>query len=244
MPPFVPGSVPGINWVCPRDKSGFAGLPWCKIRRKPGFVPGFHRVCPRDKPGEIPGTNPPRLSIPGCLSRARSVLDTGVERRGAGRGRSRHRRAPFSPPSLGGGERGGNHPQCQTRPSPYPPPSSARIKCPKIRAFDGSGKGVVPRPTGQKKLCLCAFFLPERSGFGAPEPGLCFFLFSLSLSLDPCFPARQGTFRIFCKILSVSWPALIRSGPGKPNQRKVSSWTFRRGIPEQKFNMWISCLFS
>ena len=28
----------------------------------------------------------------------------------------------------------------------------------------------------------------------------------------------------------------LRSGPGKPNQRKVSSWTFRRGIPEQKFN--------
>ena len=30
---------------------------------------------------------------------------------------------------------------------------------------------------------------------------------------------------------------LIRSGPGKPNQRKVSSRTFRRGIPEQKFNV-------
>ena len=58
MPPFVPGIVPGTNWVCPRDKPGFAGLPLCKIRRKPGFVPGFHRVCPRDKPGEIPGTNP------------------------------------------------------------------------------------------------------------------------------------------------------------------------------------------
>ena len=58
MPPFVPEIVPGTNWVCPRDKPGFAGLPLCKVRRKPGFVPGFHRVCPRDKPGEIPGTNP------------------------------------------------------------------------------------------------------------------------------------------------------------------------------------------
>ena len=29
----------------------------------------------------------------------------------------------------------------------------------------------------------------------------------------------------------------IRSGPGKPNQRKVSSRTFRGGIPEQKFNV-------
>ena len=35
----------------------------------------------------------------------------------------------------------------------------------------------------------------------------------------------------------------IRSGPGKPNQRKVSSWTFRRGIPEQKFDMWIVLVF-
>ena len=58
VPPFVPGIVPGTNWVCPRDKPGFAVLPLCKIRRKPGFVPGFHRVCPKDKPGEIPGTNP------------------------------------------------------------------------------------------------------------------------------------------------------------------------------------------
>ena len=35
--------------------------------------------------------------------------------------------------------------------------------------------------------------------------------------------------------------ARIRSGPGKPNQRKVSSWTFRRGIPEQKFNVNRAC---
>ena len=35
--------------------------------------------------------------------------------------------------------------------------------------------------------------------------------------------------------------APIRSGPGKPNQRKVSSWTFRRGIPEQKFNVNRAC---
>ena len=33
----------------------------------------------------------------------------------------------------------------------------------------------------------------------------------------------------------------LRSGPGKPNQRKVSSWTFRRGIPEQKFNVNRAC---
>ena len=33
----------------------------------------------------------------------------------------------------------------------------------------------------------------------------------------------------------------IRSGPVKPNQRKVSSWTFRRGIPEQKFNVNRAC---
>ena len=33
----------------------------------------------------------------------------------------------------------------------------------------------------------------------------------------------------------------FRSGPGKPNQRKVSSWTFHRGIPEQKFNVNRAC---
>ena len=33
----------------------------------------------------------------------------------------------------------------------------------------------------------------------------------------------------------------FRSGPGKPNQRKVSSWTLHRGIPEQKFNVNRAC---
>ena len=35
----------------------------------------------------------------------------------------------------------------------------------------------------------------------------------------------------------------LRSGPGKPNQRKVSSWTFRRDIPEQKFNVSFVLVF-
>ena len=35
----------------------------------------------------------------------------------------------------------------------------------------------------------------------------------------------------------------LRSHPGKPNQRKASSWTFCRGIPEQKFDMWIALVF-
>ena len=39
VPPFVPGIVPGTNWVCPWNKPGEIGLPLCKIRRKPGFVP-------------------------------------------------------------------------------------------------------------------------------------------------------------------------------------------------------------
>ena len=39
-------------------------------------------------------------------------------------------------------------------------------------------------------------------------------------------------------------PKMVRSGPGKPNQRKVSSWTFRRGIPEQKFNVNRACFLS
>ena len=34
---------------------------------------------------------------------------------------------------------------------------------------------------------------------------------------------------------------ILRSGPGKTNQRKVSSSTFRRGIPELKFNVNRAC---
>ena len=35
---------------------------------------------------------------------------------------------------------------------------------------------------------------------------------------------------------------LLRSGPGKPNQRKAGSWTFSGGIPaEQKFNVNRAC---
>ena len=37
--------------------------------------------------------------------------------------------------------------------------------------------------------------------------------------------------------------AFLGSGPGKPNQRKASSWTFPGGIPEQKVQCE-SCLFS
>ena len=36
-------------------------------------------------------------------------------------------------------------------------------------------------------------------------------------------------------------PPKLRSGPGKPNQRKASSWTFPGGIPEQKFNVNRAC---
>ena len=34
---------------------------------------------------------------------------------------------------------------------------------------------------------------------------------------------------------------IFRSHTGKPNQRKAGSWTFRRGIPEQKFNVNRAC---
>ena len=98
---------------------------------------------------------PPPPVCPGEPCRARSVHGAwGGERWGRGRGRSGHRRASFyPPPSLGttpkkivpggrGGRGGGNHPQHQTRPSPYPPPSLPRTKGPKVRGLDGSGKGV------------------------------------------------------------------------------------------------------
>ena len=35
----------------------------------------------------------------------------------------------------------------------------------------------------------------------------------------------------------------VRSGPGKPNQRKVSSWTFPRGAFRNKSSMWIVLVF-
>ena len=35
----------------------------------------------------------------------------------------------------------------------------------------------------------------------------------------------------------------FRSHPDKPNQRKVSSWTFRGGKPEQKFDVNRACFF-
>ena len=49
--------------------------------------------------GPVPA--PPPASLPQEFSRARSVLDPGVERWGRGRGRSGHRRASLNPPSLG-----------------------------------------------------------------------------------------------------------------------------------------------
>ena len=44
-----------------------------------------------------------------------------------------------------------------------------------------------------------------------------------------------------CSLLPNSVGYHFRSGPGKPNQRKVSSWTFCRGIPEQNFNVNRAC---
>ena len=43
---------------------------------------------------------------------------------------------------------------------------------------------------------------------------------------------NRGLYRVFVS---------FRSHPGKPNQRKASSRTFRRGIPEQKFNVNRAC---
>ena len=102
------------------------------------------------------GVGPPYLPLsppvhPGLPRRARSVHGTWVERWGRGRGTSGHRRASFHPPSLGttpkkivpgeGGWRGGNHPQHQTRPSPYPPPSLALTKAPKGRCLGWEREG-------------------------------------------------------------------------------------------------------
>ena len=81
----------------------------------------------------------------------------------------------------------------------------------------------------------------------------CGLIFSFTLF---CFKmGKQTLFKIFDKGSSVGRKGglchfsfarlfsetLIRSHPGKPNQRKASSWTFPGGIPEQKFDVNRAC---
>ena len=55
------------------------------------------------------------------------------------------------------------NPLCKIRRKPGFVPGFHRI-CPRDKPGNPRAKpGVVPRPTGQKSLCLCAFFLPELS---------------------------------------------------------------------------------
>ena len=50
------------------------------------------------------------------------------------------------------------------------------------------------------------------------------------------------TFRLTLKVTLVILSRFnYQEWPRKPNQRKVSSWTFHRGIPEQKFNVNRAC---
>ena len=157
--PSSPGLSLGFHRVCPRDKSGEIGLPLCKIRRKPGCVPGFHRICPRDKRGEIPGTR----------SLGNGVRKNGVRNRvridDAGSILKFRIGFPFGENPAG---------FCK---SVWLPESILSFRIGSVSSIGGSiaatlfaatfsdsqreKPGVVPRPTGQKSLCLCAFFLPE-----------------------------------------------------------------------------------
>ena len=62
MPPFVPGFVPGTNWVCPCDKLGFhcvkIGENLGLSQGHPRFVPKTNLVCPWNKPGAAPMPTP------------------------------------------------------------------------------------------------------------------------------------------------------------------------------------------
>ena len=155
------------------------------------------------------GVGPPYLPLPppvhpGLPRRARSVHGTWVERWGRGRGTSGHRRAPFYPPSPGaapkkkwhlgkGGRGGGNHPQHQTRPSPYPPPSLARTG-PKVRGLDGSGKGVGRGGTSQHHDLSSA---TSRTGTHWLRIFFCFYSEMLSIFLQEFF--RPFYLAVLCK---------------------------------------------
>ena len=67
VPPFVPGIVPGTNWVCPWDKPGDIRLPLCRIRRKPGFVPGTNPVKSPGQARGRPKTNRTKKFMFMCL---------------------------------------------------------------------------------------------------------------------------------------------------------------------------------
>ena len=45
----------------------------------------------------------------------------------------------------------------------------------------------------------------------------------------------------FSRLIAIFLHTRVRSCPGKPNERKVSSRTLHRGIPEQKFNVNRAC---
>ena len=97
------------------------------------------------------------------------------------------------------------------------------------------------RPQGRSQLEGCSSACKGSRSMGMPRAG---------------YPPRAGTPRTFpykyrralrggIDWWCMEWPFsrvqifFIRSGPGKPNQRKVSS--FHRGVPEQKFNVNRAC---
>ena len=58
------------------------------------------------------------------------------------------------------------------------------------------------------------------------------------------FLLTVGVFLLTVELLSLHCPLMCfldQEWPGKPNQRQASSWTFRWGIPEQKFNVNRAC---
>ena len=61
------------------------------------------------------------------------------------------------------------------------------------------------------------------------------FTFALAFTIQKVINSEIILLRF--ALISVS----VRIGPGKPNQRKVSSRIFHRGIPEKKFNVNRAC---
>ena len=158
--PSSPGLSQGQTGFVPGTNPGLPGFQ-CKIRRKPGFVPGFHRVCPRNKPGvkspDKPGAVPRptgQKSLCSCAFFLPDLCDNTV----AGL-------APWRDIALSLVCQG------QTRVCRASTVQNKEEKPGLSQDFTGfvpgtspvwnprDKPGAVPRPTGQKSLCLCAFFL-------------------------------------------------------------------------------------
>ena len=86
-------------------------------------------------------------------------------------------------------------------------------------------------------VCVCVSPLNRMSPFSArrlPLDAILAILMRSPLWLSLCLRFISAHLRVYQN-------HTFRSGPGKPNPRKASSWAFPGGIPEQTFNVNRAC---